>query len=30
LGLVFSDRLFERMRQAAGASYSPGVSSQWP
>jgi len=30
LALVFSDRLFEKMRQAAGASYSPGVSSQWP
>ncbi|MDE0879269.1 MAG: insulinase family protein [Sphingomonas bacterium] len=30
LSLVFSDRLFEKMRQAAGASYSPGVSSQWP
>jgi zinc protease len=22
--------LFEKMRQAAGASYSPGVSSSWP
>jgi len=30
LAQVFSDRLFERMRQAAGASYSPGVSSGWP
>jgi zinc protease len=30
LAQVFSDRLFERMRQAAGASYSPGVVSQWP
>ncbi|MGP7795072.1 M16 family metallopeptidase [Sphingomonas sp. CLY1604] len=30
LAQVFSDRLFERMRQAAGASYSPGVASQWP
>jgi zinc protease len=30
LALVFSDRLFEKMRQAAGASYSPGVSSTWP
>ena len=30
LALVFTDRLFEKMRQAAGASYSPGVSSQWP
>ncbi len=27
---IFSDRLFERLRQAAGASYSPQVSSQWP
>lgn len=30
LAQVFSDRLFERMRQAAGASYSPGVASTWP
>ena len=30
LALVFSDRLFEKMRQAAGASYSPGVASNWP
>ena len=30
LAQVFSDRLFERMRQAAGASYSPGVDSGWP
>ena len=30
LAQVFSDRLFERMRQAAGASYSPGVASSWP
>ncbi len=30
LARVFSDRLFERLRQAAGASYSPSVSSQWP
>ncbi len=30
LARVFSDRLFERLRQAAGASYSPNVSSQWP
>jgi zinc protease len=30
LAQVFSDRLFERMRQAAGASYSPGVASNWP
>ncbi len=30
LAQVFSDRLFEKMRQAAGASYSPGVTSTWP
>ena len=30
LAQVFSDRLFEKMRQAAGASYSPGVVSTWP
>ena len=30
LAAVFSDRLFERLRQAAGASYSPNVSSSWP
>ncbi|MGI4731153.1 MAG: M16 family metallopeptidase [Janthinobacterium lividum] len=30
LAQIFSDRLFERLRQAAGASYSPNVSSQWP
>ncbi len=30
LAQVFSDRLFEKMRQAAGASYSPGVASSWP
>ncbi len=30
LAQVFSDRLFERLRQAAGASYSPNVSSSWP
>ncbi|MBI0476305.1 insulinase family protein [Sphingomonas sp. MA1305] len=30
LAQVFSDRLFEKMRQAAGASYSPGVASTWP
>lgn len=27
---IFSDRLFERLRQEAGASYSPNVVSQWP
>ncbi len=30
LAAVFSDRLFERLRQAAGASYSPSVQSTWP
>ena len=30
LAQVFGDRLFERLRQTAGASYSPSVSSQWP
>ena len=30
LAAVFSDRLFERLRQAAGASYSPNVQSNWP
>ncbi|HEU0043005.1 M16 family metallopeptidase [Sphingomonas sp.] len=30
LSQVFSDRLFERLRQTAGASYSPSVGSQWP
>ncbi|MBB5715722.1 M16 family metallopeptidase [Sphingomonas aerophila] len=30
LAQVFSDRLFERLRNEAGASYSPSVASQWP
>ena len=30
LSQVFTDRLFERLRQTAGASYSPSVSSSWP
>jgi zinc protease len=30
LAQIFSDRLFERLRQESGASYSPSVSSQWP
>ncbi len=30
LAQIFSDRLFERLRQAAGASYSPNLQSQWP
>ena len=30
LAQVFTDRLFERLRQTAGASYSPSVGSSWP
>lgn len=30
LAAIFSDRLFDRLRSEAGASYSPNVSSQWP
>ncbi|MEN2785274.1 M16 family metallopeptidase [Sphingomonas qilianensis] len=30
LAAVFSDRLFDRLRSEAGASYSPSVQSQWP
>ena len=30
LAQVFSDRLFDKLRSAAGASYSPQVGSQWP
>ncbi|WP_375397919.1 M16 family metallopeptidase [uncultured Sphingomonas sp.] len=30
LAAVFSDRLFDRLRIAAGASYSPNVQSSWP
>jgi zinc protease len=30
LAQVFSDRLFERLRNDAGASYTPNVGSQWP
>jgi len=30
LAQIFSDRLFEGLRSAQGASYSPNVSSQWP
>ena len=30
LAQVFSDRLFDRLRSDAGASYSPQVASQWP
>ncbi len=27
---IFSDRLFDQLREAEGASYTPGVSSNWP
>ncbi|MFA5989035.1 MAG: insulinase family protein [Sphingomonas sp.] len=27
---IFSDRLFDRLRSEAGASYSPSVQSSWP
>lgn len=27
---IFSDRLFDRLRSEAGASYSPSVQSNWP
>jgi zinc protease len=30
LAQVFSDRLFDRLRSEAGASYTPQVQSQWP
>lgn len=30
LAQIFGDRLFERLRSAAGASYSPNVASRWP
>lgn len=30
LAAIFNDRLFDQLRSAAGASYSPTVSSQWP
>ena len=30
LANIFSDRLFDRLRSEAGASYSPSVSSDWP
>ncbi len=30
LAAIFSDRLFDRLRSEAGASYSPNVSSSWP
>ena len=30
LAAIFSDRLFERLRQGNGVSYSPNVDSNWP
>lgn len=30
LAAIFNDRLFDQLRNAAGASYSPTVQSQWP
>ena len=30
LAAVFRDRLFDRLRAAEGASYSPIVDSDWP
>jgi len=30
LASIFADRLFDRLRSQAGASYSPSVQSQWP
>ncbi|WP_174293341.1 insulinase family protein, partial [Sphingomonas bacterium] len=30
LAQIFTDRLFDKLRNAAGASYSPSVASQWP
>ena len=30
LAAIFSDRLFDRLRSQAGASYSPNVGSSWP
>jgi zinc protease len=30
LAQIFSDRLFDRLRSEAGASYSPSVQSEWP
>ena len=30
LSQIFSDRLFDQLREAEGASYSPNVSSNWP
>ncbi len=30
LAAIFNDRLFDELREAEGASYSPNVSSSWP
>lgn len=30
LSAIFNDRLFERLREGEGGSYSPNVSSNWP
>jgi zinc protease len=30
LAAIFSDRMFERFREAEGGSYSPNVSANWP
>ncbi|WP_085810422.1 pitrilysin family protein [Sphingomonas sp. TZW2008] len=30
LSAIFGDRLFDRLRSVAGASYSPSAASQWP
>ena len=30
LAAIFSDRIFEQLREAEGASYSPNVGSDWP
>jgi len=30
LAQVFNDRLFDKLREGEGASYSPSVASQWP
>jgi zinc protease len=30
LAQIFTDRLFEQLRQGTGISYSPNVQSQWP
>ena len=30
LAAIFNDRMFDQLREAEGASYSPNVSSNWP